>query len=105
MSTNREGLGAARQCDFGPGGSVTERLTEWRPNEAIAIEMSDHPWPMANARFRVALVPEGASTRMRQDTEYEFTGDPAAESAVRQQWNDGLTAIAAAFKAYVEGRP
>lgn len=104
VSPNREGIGASRVCDFRMGGSVTERVVEWRLGEAMTIEMSEHPWPMSNARFRIALVPEGARTLMKQDTEYEFTGDPATADGMREQWNQGMLAVNAAFKSYVEAR-
>jgi carbon monoxide dehydrogenase subunit G len=104
VSANREGVGSTRVCDFKAGGSVKERVTEWRPAEAVAFEMSDHPWPMKDARFRIALVPEGPRTRVRQETEYDFIGDPASAEAVREQWNQGVLAVTAAFKAYVENR-
>lgn len=105
VSANREGIGASRVCDFRMGGSVTERVIEWRPGEAITMEMSEHRWPMTNAMFRITLVPEGSRTHMKQDTEYEFTGDPASAQGVREQWNQGMLAVNAAFKNYVEKRP
>lgn len=105
VSPNREGIGAARVCDFRGGGTVTERVIEWRPGEAIAIEMSEHPWPMVNARFTVTLQPDGSRTLMKQDTEYEFTGDPASAQGIREQWNQGMLAVNAAFKNYIENRP
>jgi uncharacterized protein YndB with AHSA1/START domain len=102
ISAQREGLGAARRCEFRMGGSVIERVIEWTVNEAMAFEMTDHPWPMRSTRFRMALVPEGSGTRMLQDTEYEFTGEATAAEAVRLQWDQGIEAVAAAFKRHVE---
>jgi carbon monoxide dehydrogenase subunit G len=104
VSANREGVGSTRVCNFKAGGSVKEQVTEWRPGEAIAFQMSDHPWPMADAGFRIALLPEGQRTRLRQDTQYEFTGDPAAAEVVREQWSQGVLAVTSAFKAYVENK-
>jgi uncharacterized protein YndB with AHSA1/START domain len=104
-SAQREGVGATRRCEFKGGGSVTERVTEWKPGEAIAFEMTDHPWPMTAARFRMVLSPDDGGTRLSQDTEYEFTGDPAAAETVRQQWEGGVAAVTTAFKRHVEAPP
>lgn len=101
-SRERAGVGAARLCNFRSGGSVRETVVEWQPGAAITIEMSDHPWPMSGAKFRIALSPEGTGTRMRQLTEYVFTGDAAMADAVREQWDQGVSAVTGAFKRYVE---
>jgi uncharacterized protein YndB with AHSA1/START domain len=105
VSEQREGVGAARRCDFRMGGSVVERVTEWQAGQAITFAMTDHPWPMTAAQFRIALTPDGGGTRMLQDTEYEFTGDAAGAEAVRSQWEQGIAAVNMAFKQYVEGQP
>jgi uncharacterized protein YndB with AHSA1/START domain len=102
VSPNREGIGASRICDFRMGGAVTERVVEWQPGEAMTIEMSEHPWPMTGAKFRITLMPDGSRTLMKQDTEYQFTGDPAHAEGMREQWNQGMLAVNAAFKEYVE---
>jgi uncharacterized protein YndB with AHSA1/START domain len=102
VSAQREGVGAARRCEFRGGGSVTERVTEWQPAQTIAFEMTDHPWPMTAARFRMVLAPDAGGTRLLQETEYEFTGDAAAAEAVRQQWDQGVAAVTTAFKRHVE---
>jgi uncharacterized protein YndB with AHSA1/START domain len=102
LSDQREGVGAARRCDFRGGGAVTERVTEWRPGQVIAFEMTDHPWPMKAARFRMTLASEGTGTRIIQDTEYEFTGDTAGAEAVRAQWDQGVAAVHGAFKRHLE---
>jgi uncharacterized protein YndB with AHSA1/START domain len=102
VSANREGIGASRVCDFRMGGSVTERVVEWRDGEAMTVEMSEHSWPMTGARFRITLMADGRRTLMKQDTEYRFTGDPAHADDMREQWNQGMLAVNAAFKDYVE---
>ena len=84
------------------GGSVTERVTGWEPEQTMAFEMSDHPWPLKDVRFRISLAPDGSGTRMLQDTEYVFTGDEAGAADVRSQWDHGVSAVIAAFKRHVE---
>ncbi len=37
ISDNREGVGAARQCDLPDGGYIKERITEWNPGEGYSL--------------------------------------------------------------------
>jgi uncharacterized protein YndB with AHSA1/START domain len=103
VSEKRQGVGAARRCDFKMGGSVVERVTEWQEGEAITFAMTDHPWPITAAQFRITLTPDGSGTRMLQDTEYELTGEAGGAEAVRSQWEAGIAAVNMAFKRHVEG--
>jgi uncharacterized protein YndB with AHSA1/START domain len=102
VSEQRQGVGAARRCDFRMGGSVVERVTEWQEGEAITFAMTDHPWPMTAARFRLTLTPDGSGTRMLQDTEYELTGEAGSAEAVRSQWEMGIAAVNMGLKRHVE---
>ena len=75
-----EGVGAARVCNFRDGGTVRETVTEWKPGEAMTLEMSGHPWPMKDARFRMTLEPNAKGTLLKQVTQYVFTGDRMADA-------------------------
>lgn len=103
VSEKKQGVGAARICDFRPGGSATERVTEWKPQSVIAMEASDHPWPMRSVRWRNELAPAKNGTRLTQVLEYEFTGDASMAAGMEAQWDQGMQAIFAALKAHVEG--
>ena len=50
----RDGVGAARQCDF-DGGYVRERVTEWKPGEGYAINVYEGsdiaPFESIDVRF------------------------------------------------------
>jgi uncharacterized protein YndB with AHSA1/START domain len=102
VSKARDGVGASRVCDFKPGGSATERVTEWRPNQMIAMEAVEHPWPMRGVRWRNELASAAGGTRLTQTLDYDFTGDAAMAAGMEAQWDQGMKAIFAALKAFVE---
>jgi uncharacterized protein YndB with AHSA1/START domain len=62
VSERRSGVGATRLCEFKPGGSVKERVTEWTPNQAMAMEAFDHP---STIRGRCATSGGDTSSRPR----------------------------------------
>ncbi|MEW6684333.1 MAG: DNA-3-methyladenine glycosylase I [Nitrospirota bacterium] len=70
ISSNKEGLGASRQCDLKPKGVVKERVIAWEPNHAIALELYESPWPLVFMRWRTEVKPEGAGTVVSQRMEY-----------------------------------
>lgn len=102
-STTKTGVGATRVCDFRPGGSATERVTEWRPHAAIAMEAVEHPWPMRGVRWRNELASADGGTRLTQTLEYDFTGESAMATGMEAQWDQGMKAIFSALKSYAEG--
>jgi hypothetical protein len=100
LEGERHGVGAARACEFRGGGAVLERVTEWAPKLAIGMEAYEHPWPVGAVRWRNQLVPEGSATRLVQDLACEADG--AAAAPIREQWDEGLRAVLAGLKAFVE---
>jgi uncharacterized membrane protein len=71
VSSNREGPGATRRCEFKPKGFSVERVIEWRPDEVLGIELIESSWPLKSSRWWTRLSPEGEKTRVSQDLEYE----------------------------------
>ena len=70
ISSNRQGVGASRQCELKPKGVVKERVIAWEPNQAIALELYESPWPVAFMQWRTAVKPQGAGTVVSQRMEY-----------------------------------
>ena len=71
VSSNREGPGATRRCEFKPKGFSVERVIEWRPDEVLGIELIESSWPLKSSRWWTRLSPAGEKTRVSQDLEYE----------------------------------
>ncbi|MFZ5876086.1 MAG: SRPBCC family protein [Nitrospirota bacterium] len=70
ISSNREGVGASRQCELKPKGVVKERVIAWEPNQAIALELYESPWPVAFMQWRTEVKPDGPGTVLTQRMEY-----------------------------------
>jgi uncharacterized protein YndB with AHSA1/START domain len=102
VSERRDGIGATRMCEFKPGGSVKERVTEWTPNEAMAMEAFDHVWPMRDVRWRNELSRVDGATRVTQVLQYEFVGDPAVAATMASQWDQGVRAVFEGLKSHIE---
>jgi len=67
VTSARSGLGATRIA-HGSAGDMYETVVEW--NEGKGFTLALHrgerpPWPFREARFRYAIEPQGAATRIR----------------------------------------
>lgn len=106
ISANKEGVGAARHCDFKDGKFVKERVTEWEPKKAMTIEMYEHQWPIKFMRWRTELHAEGNGTMATQDLEYEMKfgilGKLMNALIMRKKMDQGAGGVFQEFKRYVE---
>jgi uncharacterized membrane protein len=71
VSSNREGVGAARRCEFKPKGFSVERVTDWRQGELLGLEMLESSWPLKSSRWWTKLSRHDGRTQVSQDLEYE----------------------------------
>ncbi len=107
-SEARDGVGAARQCDW-PGGYVRERVTEWKPGEGYAInayEGSDiAPFESQDARF--VLRGAGQGTAVSLELEYRLKPDgPSDPQEIESEYRRLIEGVLAGLKHYVEtGQP
>ena len=74
ISTNREGVGASRECEVKPKGRVKERVTEWVPMQSMSMELYESDWPVRNLRWTTRLAPVGSGTRIAQTLQYQPKG-------------------------------
>ncbi len=106
VSPSREGTGAARRCDLAPGGWFKERVSEWRPRQAIAFELFECTLPVRRLGHAYMLTPEGGGTLVRQRMEYQLkfgaVGRLMDSLLVRRKWNAGVKGFLAGLKHYVE---
>ena len=106
VSSQKEGLGAARQCDLTPGGWFKERVAEWRPHEGLAFELFECTLPVRRLKHSYTLTPDSGGTVVNQRMEYELKFGPLGRLMdavmVRRKWNNGIQGFFAGLKRYVE---
>ncbi len=105
----RDGVGAARQCDF-DGGYVRERVTEWKPGEGYAInvyEGSDVAAPFESQDARFVLRDAGRGTTVSLELEYRLKPDvPSDPQEIESEYRQLIEGVLAGLKHYVEtGQP
>ncbi len=107
-SEAKEGLEAARHCDFPDGGYVKERTLEWKPGEAFTLDIYEGTVPFASATGSVSLADDGDGTIVTYAIEYELKSDVPADpqEVERQNREELLPLILGSLKHYVEtGEP
>jgi hypothetical protein len=101
-----EGVGAARRCDLAPGGWFEERVTDWKPNTALAFELYECTLPLKRLAHRYTLTARDGGTFVTQTMEYELKLGPIGwlmdAVMVRRKWNDGIRGFFAGLKKHVE---
>lgn len=106
ISSNKSGVGASRYCSFIPNGYSKERVTAWEPNKSLTIEMYESAWPMQFTHWTTYLKPNGKSTIVSQDMEYELKFGPLGQLMdfimIRRRFNQILNDIFNGLKAYIE---
>jgi hypothetical protein len=74
------GVGARRQVDLKPVGSLVETVTVWEEGRALATENRPSALvPMKRAAARITLDPEGAGTAITFDYRYVPRGGPMGQ--------------------------
>ena len=106
VSASREGVGAIRQCQLKPKGSVTERVTVWDAQRALGLEVAESDWPIVYMRWRTELKPEGRRTLVAQDLEYRLKfgllGRVMDALVMRRKLRQGIGQVFQGLKRYVE---
>lgn len=106
VSAVESGPGAARRCELAPGGWFEEKVTAWRPHEALAFELYRCTLPVRRLEHSYTLTPDGAGTVVRQRMHYELKmgllGRLLDALVVRRKWNAGIRGFFAGLKRHVE---
>ncbi len=104
----RDGVGAARQCDF-DGGYVRERVTEWKPGEGYAINVYEGsdiaPFESIDVRFVLRDAEQGTAVSL--ELEYRLKPDaPSDPQEIESEYRQLIEGVLAGLKHYVEtGQP
>jgi hypothetical protein len=106
ISTARDGVGAARQCDLKPGGWFKEKVAEWKPGQALAFELFDCTLPVRRLRHSYTFTAEDGGTLVTQHMEYVLKfgvlGKLMDAMMVRKKWDAGIKSFFAGLKQHVE---
>lgn len=108
LGTQRQGVGAARRCDFKPKGFVEERVWEWTPNKAIGLEIAASNWPLVFMKWKTELTDEdnGKATLVIQEMNYKLKFGPLGRLmdalVMRRKLDGGVRDVFKGLKRYVE---
>ncbi len=105
LSDQRQGLGARRRCYMHPSGWMTEVVTEWEPERAVAFTVENAP-PLKTGVGRFVLSDEPAGTRLLASFDYEVRFGPLGPVIDRlivhrqlsSAWEEGMQGL----RAYLE---
>src|SRR5258705_6147626 len=105
-STERDGIGATRQCDLEPGGWFRERVTAWEPERALAFELYECTLPVKRLKHDYVLTASGRGTRVDQHMEYRLKFGPLGSLLdvliVRRRWRAGIDSFLLGLKQLAE---
>jgi ligand-binding SRPBCC domain-containing protein len=108
VSSNREGVGAARRCEFKPKGFSVERVIEWHPEELLGLEVVESSWPLRSSRWWTKLSRENGRTHVSQELEYEpkfgLLGKAMDAAMMRRKMDKVVAEIFDGLKAFVEAK-
>ena len=107
-SEARDGVSAARHCDFPDGGYVKERATDWKPGEGYTLEIYEGtvPFERAAGSFAVRDAEQGAVVTFT--FEYQLKSDTPVDpqEVERQNREELIPAVLGGLNHYVEtGEP
>ncbi len=106
ISQPREGLNAARRCDFKGSGFAVEKVTHWEPKKSLGINMESSSFPMAYCYWTTHLEPLGNKTRVSQQLHYKVKfgvlGSILNYLIMKNKYNSILNGVFTGLKKYAE---
>ena len=109
ISENKQGVGAARECNLGKEGIVRERITGFKQDDFVAMELYEHSWPIKFMRWTSKVAPAGNATQITQTLEYKMKfgvlGSILNMLILKRKLNQSMSTIFESLKKYVENKP
>ena len=106
ISNHKKGLGASRFCDLKPNGFAKERIIRFEPKSKISFELVESSWPVKSMKWHTSLHPDGASTIISQEMEYEvkfgLLGKLMDTLFMKKKLTQAIDDVFNHFKEYVE---
>ena len=107
-SEDKEGVGAARHCDFPDGGYTKERVTDWKAEDTVRLNVYEGTVPFDNFYGTYTVRDDGDSSIVHLALEYDLkSGVPVDPQEIERQNRDELIPVVlGGLKHYVEtGEP
>ncbi len=103
-SEDKEGVGAARHCDFPDGGYVKERATDWEAEDTVRLNIYEGTVPFDNFYGTYTVRDDGDSSIVHFALEYDLkSGVPVEPQEIERQNRDELIPVVlGGLKHYVE---
>lgn len=106
ISNTATGVGAERKCELKPKGWYKERITEWKPNQAITFELYECTLPVKRLKHSYVLKNLGQATHIVQIMEYELKmgifGKILNALFIRKKWDAGIKQFFSGLKQFTE---
>ena len=107
ISSNREGIGASRECELKPKGIAKERIIEWVPGKAMTVELFESDWPVKDMQWRTEVTALGNQTRVSQLLQYRpkgLLGGVMNFLIMKRMINGSVSKVFQGLKSYSESR-
>ena len=103
-SEAKEGVGAARRCDFPDGGYVKERVIDWKAEDTMTLDIYEGTVPFDNFYGTLTVRDDGDSSIVHFALEYDLKSDVPVEpqEIERQNRDELIPLVLGGLKHYVE---
>ena len=103
-SEDKEGVGAARHCDFPDGGFVKERASDWKPGEAYKLDIYEGTVPFDNFYGLVEVKDDGQGTAVTFTLNFDVRPNAPIDTAEaeRQNRDELIPTVLAGLKHYLD---
>lgn len=106
VGDSRNGVGAARECDLGKDGKVRERVTEYKQNEYISMELYQHNWPLEFMKWKTRVQPSDGGAVISQTMQYKMKfgllGSVLDGLFMKKKLDSTLNSVFSSMKDYIE---
>lgn len=106
VSGSRTGVGAARECDLGKDGKIKERVTGFKENEYISMELYEHNWPLEYMKWDTQVQPAGNSSIVSQKMQYKMKfgliGSLLDNLFMKKKLDSTMNSVFSSMKDYIE---
>lgn len=100
------GVGAIRECDLGKDGKIKERVTDFKENESISMELYEHNWPLEYMKWDTRVQPSGEGSMVSQKMQYKMKfgliGSLLDKLFMKKKLDSTMNSVFSSMKDYIE---